>query len=118
MNAVGRRVAGRLLAGAVLAGMLLIANRPLAALDGRSHGCERLDAAASQDVVVAPVQTGCHHTDVICYAAAGCVAAAPALLPTSMRLSCFQTPGRSRDARHTPVVDLFQSGPPTPPPNS
>jgi hypothetical protein len=98
--------------------MWLIANQPLPVLEGRSHGCERPDAAASQEVVVAPVQTGCHHADMICFAAAGCVVVAPALLPTSMTLSWFETPGRRSDPKLTVVADLFQSGPPTPPPNS
>ena len=118
MSAVGRRVAVRLLVSAVLAGMWLIANQPLPVLEGRSHGCEMPDAAASQEIVVAPVQTGCHQTDVICFAVAGCVAVAPALLPTRMALSAPEVPRSRNGLGITLAADLFKAGPPTPPPNS
>lgn len=110
--------ARRTLASVALAGMWLIANQPLHVVGERPHGCDGPDAAASQEVIAAHVQTGCQHAGVICLTATGCIPVAPALVPASMTLPGFLTPARSRDMPLTPITDLFQSGPPTPPPNS
>lgn len=119
MNAAGRRpVAVRFLAAVVLAGMWITALRPLPVLDGRSHGCDRAGAAATQGIALEPAQTGCQHVDVVCLVAAGCVMVSPALSPTRTTLSDIQIPVRGIDRAVTPIADLFQARPPTPPPNS
>jgi hypothetical protein len=117
MLVAGRRpVAVRFLAAAVL-GTWLTALRPLPVPDGRSHGCDRDGAAAAQEVALEPAQSGCHHVDVVCLVAAGCVTVAPALSPTRTTLSSLQIRKFGRDRGVTPIADLFQARPPTPPPN-
>lgn len=117
MTVERRTNARRTLACVTLAVIWLMVNQPLHVSDGRPHGCDGSDAAASQ-VIASPVQTGCQHAGVICLTATGCLTVAPALVPASMTLPGFLTPARSCDGRVTPIADLFQSGPPTPPPNS
>jgi len=108
----------RTLACVALAGMWLIANQPLHVSDGRPHGCEGNQAAASPEIIQAPLQTGCQHAGVTCSAAAGCITVASALVPNRPTLLGFRTLARGCDVRLTAIVDLYGSGPPTPPPNS
>jgi hypothetical protein len=117
MTAERRTNARRTLACVALAVMWLMANQPLHVSDGRPHGCDGPDAAASQ-VIASPVQTGCQHAGVICLTATGCIMVAPALVPAGMTLPGLLPPACSCEVRLTPIADLFQSGPPTPPPNN
>ena len=110
-------MAVRLLA-AMLAGMWLTAFQPLPVFDGRSDGCHRGGAAAIHQVVLSPAQTDCHDSHVACLVSAGCVTVTTALPPTRPTLSSLLIPRLARDRVVTPIADLFQARPPTPPPNS
>ena len=118
MSAAGRRPLAVRFLVAILAGMWLTAFHPLPGSNGRSDGCDRGGATATHQIVLEPAQMDCHESSLACLAAAECITVATALSPSRLTLSSVLIARRAGERGVTSIVDLFQAGPPTPPPNS
>jgi len=114
-----RSLTERMLAGVMSASVVL--SLLLAPLAGGQAGGSRdcPPAGDAQTALVPATEHGCHHADIaVCIAALACTGLAPALHPPVPSLAVASPQGLSAPVLTPRLADLFQLGPPTPPPNS